>query len=82
MPQFPGVLKVTATGVLELVIDAAGTVESARLIESVHPRYDESLLGAARKWQYQPAQLDGTAVRYSKRIQISLTPPPSEASRR
>jgi TonB family protein len=82
MPQFPGVLTATATGVIELVIDAAGTVESARLMESVHPRYDQLLLVAARKWQYQPAQLDGTAVRYTKRIQISLAPPLSEASRR
>ena len=82
MPQFPGVLKATATGVLEVVIDAAGSVESARLVQSVHPRYDLLLLGAAKKWQYQPAQLDGTAVRYTKRIQITLAPPPTEASRR
>jgi TonB family protein len=82
MPQFPGVLKATATGALELVIDAAGTVESVRLMQSVHPRYDELLLVAAKKWQYQPALLDGTAVRYTKRIQISLAPPPTEASRR
>jgi len=82
MPQFPGVLKTTATGVLEVVIDAAGAVESARLIQSVHPRYDLLLLAAAKKWQYQPAQLEGIAVRYTKRIQVSLAPPPTEASRR
>ena len=82
MPQFPGLLKATATGAVELVIDAAGNVESARLMQSVHPRYDELLLAAAKKWQYQPAQLDGTTVRYTKRVQITLAPPPSEASRR
>jgi TonB family protein len=82
MPQFPGVLKTAATGALEVVIDAAGAVESVRLMQSVHPRYDDLLLVAAKKWQYQPAQLEGTAVRYTKRIQISLAPPPTEASRR
>jgi TonB family protein len=60
--------------VIELVIDAAGNVESAKLLETVHPTYDGLLLAAAKKWQYQPAQLDGTAVRYMKRIQISLAP--------
>ena len=76
MPQFPGALTATMAGVIEVVINAAGAVESARLMESVHPRYDPMLLSQAKKWQYQPARLDGTPVRYLKRIQISLTPAP------
>jgi len=74
MPRFPGVLKQAATGVLEVVIDASGGVESARLIETVHPTYDPLLVSSAKKWQYQPAMLDGTAVRYVKRIQVALAP--------
>lgn len=74
MPRFPGLLTQAATGVIEVVIDPAGNVESARLLETVHPTYDGLLLSAAKKWQYQPAQLDGTGVRYMKRIQISLAP--------
>jgi len=74
MPRFPGLLTQAATGVLELVIDPAGNVESAKIIEAVHLNYDPLLLSAAKKWQYQPATLDGTAVRYMKRIQISLAP--------
>lgn len=76
MPPFPGVLTQGAAGVLELVIDATGGVESARLLAPVHPKYDPVLLAAAKKWQYQPAQLDGTTVRYVKRIQVSLNPSP------
>jgi hypothetical protein len=76
MPPFPGVLTQAATGVLELVIDSNGAVESARLLEPVHPKYDSLLLAATKKWQYQPAQLDGTGVRYMKRIQVSLNPTP------
>jgi TonB family protein len=76
MPRFPGALSTQATGVLELVIDRTGAVESVRLMQSVHPQYDALLLSAAKKWQYQPAQLDGAGVRYMKRIQISLEPSP------
>ena len=74
MPRFPGLLKQTATGVLELVIDTTGAVESVKLIEPVDVKYDPLLTAAAKKWQYQPAQLDGAPVRYMKRIQISLAP--------
>ena len=74
MPRFPGVLTQPATGVVEIVIDPAGNVESVKLLETVHQIYDGVLLAAAKKWQYQPAQLDGTTVRYVKRIQISLEP--------
>lgn len=76
MPQFPGALTATMAGVLEVVVNAAGSVESVRLMEPVHPRYDPLLLSTAKKWQYQPARIDGTPVRYLKRIQISLTPAP------
>ena len=74
MPRFPGLLTQSALGVIEVVIDPAGGVESAKILETVHPSYDGLLLAAAKKWQYQPAQLDGTTVRYMKRIQISLAP--------
>jgi len=77
MPRYPGVLTQAASGVLELVIDSTGAVESVRLIESVHQNYNALLIAAAKKWQYQPAQLDGTTVRYLKRIQIAMSPDPS-----
>jgi TonB family protein len=81
MPRFPGLLKEPASGLLELVIDATGAVESVRVLKSVHPQYDPLIVSAARKWQYQPALLDGTAVKYSKRIQISLAPSATSTSR-
>lgn len=82
LPRFPGLLTQAAQGVLEVVIDATGNVESARLIEAVHQNYDAVLLNAAKKWQYQPAMLDGSAVRYMKRIQVSLAPSPDRAGAR
>ena len=74
MPRFPGTLTTPMSGVLELIIDAGGRVESVRIIDSVHVQYDSLLESTAKRWQYQPALLDGTAVRFNKRIQVSLNP--------
>jgi hypothetical protein len=51
-----------------------GGVESANMIASINPQYDRQALAAARLWQYQPARLDGAAVKYMKRIQVNLVP--------
>ena len=74
MPRFPGGLREPVSGVLEVVIDAAGDVESARMIDPVHIQYDGLVINAAKKWQYQPATVDGIPVRYNRRIQINLDP--------
>ena len=72
IPPYPGKVTVPKVGVLELVIDTSGAVESATMRVSVNPAYDRMATIAARTWQYQPATLDGTPVRFLKRIQISL----------
>ena len=81
MPRFPGTLTTAAAGVIELIIDATGAVETVRMLESVHPQYDSLVMSAAKRWQYQPAHVAGTTVRYLKRIQISLAPDPSSSRR-
>jgi hypothetical protein len=81
MPRFPVNLTAQLTGVLELIIDASGDVESARMLEPVHPQYDSVLVAAAKRWQYQPAHVAGNNVRYLKRIQISLAPSNEGAQR-
>jgi TonB family protein len=61
-------------GVLRLVIDASGRVESATMVVSVSPTYDPLLVAAAKKWTFTPAQLNGVAVTYQKQIAVSLSP--------
>jgi TonB family protein len=63
-------------GLIRVIIDEQGNVEEARVVESVHAVYDALLLSAARTWKYQPAQLDGRAVRYVKVIEVVLKPAP------
>lgn len=62
-------------GVLELVINEAGMVESAVMRSSVNPRYDSNVMAAAKGWKYQPATLNGTPVKFRKMINISVKPP-------
>ena len=72
LPPFPAQLPVANRGILEIVIDQAGAVESATMRESVNPRYDNQLLTAAKSWQYRPAMLNGKPVTYRKMIQIDV----------
>ena len=73
IPQYPGRVTFDRGGVLEVVIDINGAVESATMLEGVEALYNRLLLTAAKNWMYQPARLDGAPVKYRKRIQVTLT---------
>jgi hypothetical protein len=75
IPPFPGKITTTSVGVIEVVINRAGIVESATIQDPIHPLYDGIAVGAAKRWQYQPATIDGVPVSFVKRVQITLTPP-------
>jgi TonB family protein len=72
-PPFKGKVTEGGVGVVEVVIDATGAVESAAVVVPVHPQYDRTAVEAARRWQYRPATVDGVPVKYVKRVQITLT---------
>jgi hypothetical protein len=72
-PSFSGRLASPTTGVIDVLIDAMGTVEKATLRNPVDPRYDGQLLTAAQRWQYKPATVDGVPVRFLKSVQVNLT---------
>jgi tetratricopeptide (TPR) repeat protein len=73
MPLYPGRVTFDRAGVLEVVIDASGAVESATMLEGVEALYNRLLLTAAKNWRYRPARIDGTPVKYRKRIQVTLS---------
>ncbi len=75
-PSFPGRLLSTAAGMMEVVVDATGAVESVEMTDSAHPQYDKLAIAAARRWEYEPARVDGVPVKYRKRVQINLSPTP------
>jgi len=47
---------------LELLLDAAGEVDSVTLVEGVHPLLDDAALHAAPSLRFTPATLDGKPV--------------------
>jgi hypothetical protein len=65
----------TARGLLEVVIDREGAVESATIRRSIHPLYDRILLQEARTWRYAAATRNGSAVRYRKLIEVIVGTP-------
>ena len=40
--------------------------------QPVNPAFDAAVLTAARSWRYRPAMKDGKAVKYVKRIGVSV----------
>ena len=62
------------SGVLEVLIDANGRVETATLAEPVWPPYDLVLLSAAKRWQYQPAMREGKPVKFKRTLVINIDP--------
>jgi len=59
-------------GVLEVIVNEQGKVDSARMLRPAHPRYDPELLKMALTWTFKPATRDGVAVKYRYAMAISL----------
>jgi len=59
-------------GALELVINEAGKVVLVKLIDGVHPRYDQALLKAAAGWTFRPATKNGVPVKYRYTMAVQL----------
>ena len=62
-----------AQGVLQIVVDTAGQVKSAILVQRIHPSYDPLLVAAAKEWKFEPAMKGGKPVEYVKRIAVNVT---------
>jgi TonB family protein len=70
LPSFAVPGGTASQGLLELVIDEAGRVEKATLLQGVSPGYDAALVQAARQWTYEPATAQGVPVKYRRMVQV------------
>jgi TonB family protein len=70
-PQTPAGLG-PAGGVLDIVIDESGTVESAVMRTSITPVYDRMVLAAVRHWRFRPATRKGIPVKFRKLTHITI----------
>jgi TonB family protein len=64
--------KMTFSGEVELVVGEDGHVLSVSVVRSIHPRYDATLIEAAKAWTFRPATLDGVPVRYRYMLDVRL----------
>ena len=76
LPAYPGQVVVGKQGILEIVIDEFGAVESANMRVSVNAAYDALAVAAAKTWCYRPASINGMPVKYRKAVQITIKPSP------
>jgi len=60
-------------GIIAVLVDETGTVQSSEIRQPTHPGYDSLLLNASRGWKYQPATKDGAPVKFRKLILVSVT---------
>ena len=61
-------------GLVEVVIDWEGRVESARMVERLAPFYDDALVQAAHSWRFEPARRNGEPVRFRHQIEVIMRP--------
>jgi TonB family protein len=59
-------------GLLDILINESGEVESAVMTQSVTTHYDRLAIAATRTWRYKPATANGIPVKYRKSVQISV----------
>ena len=73
LPPFPTSNAFAPTeGLVEVVINEQGVVESAVMRSSLGSMYDRQVIAATKTWQFKPATLNGTPVKFRKAIQISV----------
>ena len=73
LPRWPSAaISPPEAGLLEIVIDEAGAVEQASVIQPMSPLYDQRAVEAARSWRYEPAARAGHPVRFRKVIRVEF----------
>jgi hypothetical protein len=61
-------------GLLRIVVNEQGKVESADMVDPVNDVYDPLLLAATSAWEFRPAVRNGVAVKYQELIVVLLSP--------
>ncbi len=76
VPKYPGNVFKETSGTVEFTVDETGAAVSPVVKTSIDSNYDSLLVAAVKKFQYQPATLEGKPVKYLKRLTITVSPTP------
>jgi tetratricopeptide (TPR) repeat protein len=74
VPPNPVAQRTLFRGVIEVIIDEKGAVESAVLREPVSRYYDAQLLESTKTWKFRPANRGGLPVKYRMAFEVVLRP--------
>ena len=74
LPPFHRKPVTAINGVVEVVIDEKGEVETASIRAAMDPVYDNQALAASRNWRYKPATREGVPVKFRKLVQVRIQP--------
>jgi len=72
MPSYPDSARkqgIEALVVVKFVVGESGDVENAEVVKG-HPLFDDIVLAAVRLWTFEPATLEGKAVRMVRMVKI------------
>jgi hypothetical protein len=89
LPKYPGIVPASGLkGIVEVVIDEDGHVQSASIVVPVQANadsggrfiavassYQKMVLAAASRWRFEPATMNGGPVSFRKRVQIQVASP-------
>jgi len=67
-----GDMFVQRQGIVEIIINETGLVETATMTLPVNAVYDGLVLAATKSWRYKPATVEGVAVKFRHSVQLDL----------
>jgi TonB family protein len=71
-PQAAQAAGITGVVILEIVIDPAGKVNSARVLRSI-PELDQAAIEAVNQWEFTPTLLNGAAMPVIMTVTVNFT---------
>ncbi len=60
------------TGVITVVVDESGEVETVTMTVQVNPVYDRLAVATAKNWKYRPATMNGVPVKFRRVVLLDL----------
>jgi TonB family protein len=68
--------RISGTVGLEIVVDEAGRVADAKVVQTAGHGFDEAALAAVKSWSFAPARQNDAPIRATVQLSLPFEPPP------